>query len=359
MSENKAEVFLQKEILREGGLSIGSFMSHALCHPDFGYYQVNDPFGVSGDFITAPEVSQMFGEVIGAWIADLWIQMGQPQAFNLIECGPGRGTLMADILRAVKGVDGFHDAARLYLLENSPGLRQKQCESLSDYDPKWCQSVKEVEANAPSIIIGNEFLDALPIEQLIRIEKGWQQRIVHHDPENGFVFGLREAPKDLLSFLPSKTISDQYYEVSPQRRSFMNECADHIKAHKGALLFLDYGHASRHYGDTLQAIKEHDYASPLKDIGSCDITAHVDFEAIFDALTEKGMHVLPVVTQRHFLCSLGIEHRAKALYSYALKTGSAVTVDADLKRLIGQDQMGCLFKVLGAFYGFNYQAVGF
>ncbi len=327
-------------------MGLGEFTSLALMHPEYGYYTNRDPFGVDGDFITAPEISQIFGEVIGAWVIDIWMQMGSPSSFNLIEAGAGRGTLMADIMRISNIAGGFESAAQICLIEASDLLKGKQRAALNNHKVTWYDAISDIDVDKPCIILGNEFLDALPIEQLRRSSDGWQKRVIIAVDDNEFKFDWVRAEKELVTLLPSKTVSNEIYEVAPIRLEFVNECEALIKAHGGAALFIDYGYTKSHHGDTLQAIKNHKFVNVLEDIGSCDITSHVDFEALS---AHVGLNVTPVVTQAHFLKSLGIEQRAKAICANEM----------DLNRLVGEDQMGELFKVICFYHGNNLTPAGF
>ncbi len=356
MPKNLEEVF-KNRIRADKPIDLGEFITTALLHPEYGYYTNRDPLGAKGDFTTAPEISQMFGEIIGAWVVDIWMQLGRP-AFNLIECGPGRGTLMADIMRIAAPVKGFTQAAHINLIEASPVLREKQQQALKNYHPHWHKTISDITPDKPCIIIGNEFLDALPIEQLKRGGEGWQQRTV--TGENTLKFGWRTAEKKLLQHLPNKTLSDEIYEVSPARNGFITECANLLKPAGGAALFIDYGHTKSHHGDTLQAVKNHTYKEVLEGIGQCDITSHIDFEALSRQAKAEGMNVMPIQTQRGFLKTLGIDHRAAALKSAANKeTDTVNNIEKALDRLTAKNQMGDLFKILCFYYGTNLNPAGF
>lgn len=366
MPDTLKEIILN-EIKGHGAMNLGAFTSMALCHPEHGYYMNGDPFGAEGDFTTAPEISQMFGEVIGAWVIDVWMQMGQPSSVNLIECGPGRGTLMLDILRAGKSVDGFVTAAQIHLIEASTSLRQKQSEILKGYNVSWHDDISEVDRNTPCILLGNEFLDALPIEQLKRGEAGWQKRVLSSNDVKGLEFTWSDAKKELTQYLPSKTVSHQIYEVAPVRNLFISSCVDLLNASGGVALFIDYGYTKSHHGDTLQAVRKHEYVDVLKNIGACDITSHVDFDALSRHVQgQEGVHVEPVVTQGVFLTKLGIEHRLLALKNTALKTKPLheatvliKTMEQSLDRLVDNAQMGDLFKVMCFHNGDVLKPAGF
>ncbi len=365
MTDPLKEIILN-DIKRHGAMNLGAFTSMALCHSEHGYYMKCNPFGAEGDFTTAPEISQMFGEVIGAWVIDVWMHMGQPSSVYLIECGPGRGTLMADIMRAGKSVDGFAAAVQIHLIEASAKLRQKQDEALKGCNVSWYDDISEVDGNAPCIILGNEFLDALPIEQLKRGSTGWQKRVLSMDDAKDFEFTWADADAELKQCLPSKTTSHQIYEVAPARNQFISSCVDVLNASGGVALFIDYGYRKSHYGDTLQAVKKHEYVDVLKDVGACDITSHVDFDALSRHVRELGGYVEPIAPQGAFLTKLGIEHRLLALKNTALKTKPLddatvfiKTMEQSLDRLVDNAQMGDLFKVMCFHNGDSLKPAGF
>ncbi len=337
---------LEQLIASSCPMALGEFISLALTHIKHGYYINRDPFGAGGDFTTAPEISQMFGELIGAWVIDIWMQMGKPPSFNLIEAGAGRGTLMADIMRISGVAKNFAEAAQINLIETSPLLKEKQAVVLNKYNVTWHETVSDVSVDKPCIILGNEFIDALPIEQLRRGSNGWQKRVIDVDDNNKLLFNWVNAQNDLIKLLPSKTVSGEIYEVSPERNNFINECEKLLKPYGGAALFVDYGYIKSHYGDTLQAVKNHGFVNVLEDIGNCDITSHVDFDALS---RNSNINVTRVVTQGAWLKSLGIEHRAKAIGAN----------EADLNRLIGAEKMGDLFKVICFYQGDSLMPAGF
>jgi NADH dehydrogenase [ubiquinone] 1 alpha subcomplex assembly factor 7 len=362
---NDLQKYLIDHIQAHGPIDVGQFMSMALGHPEFGYYMKKDPFGRGGDFTTAPEVSQMFGEMIGVWCADVWMQMGSPKKFSLLECGPGRGTLMADIMRATKGVDGFHKAAHVHLLEISPVLKaiQKQtlCHAREGGHPDnkegqtpacagvtWHESLETVPDNQPIIIVANEFLDALPFRQFVKLKSGWAERVVTQD----FKFGLKPAAN---AFIPKEFQNAKegvIYESAPARIAFVKNISELLKKNTGAALMIDYGHEKSGLGDTFQAIYKHKYTDVLEHIGDADLTSHVDFEALKQA---ADVNVHGPVEQGAFLKDMGIEIRAEILASRA---DPAEILNA-LKRLSDSGQMGSLFKVMGLSYGQAVTPSGF
>jgi NADH dehydrogenase [ubiquinone] 1 alpha subcomplex assembly factor 7 len=341
------EHILIDEIIRSGPMCVGRFMETVLSHPQHGYYMTRDPLGRGGDFITAPEVSQMFGEMIGAWAADVWMQMDSPARFVLLECGPGRGTLMADLMRATKNVRGFHEAAKIVLMEISPVLKEKQKQALSSFDVMWCERLGDVPRDVPLILIANEFLDALPFTQMEKKGGAWQVRAV--DFIDDFYFTTQ--PSDIgipaqFSGAPEGSI----FEFSKEREGFVAEAAARIKAQGGAALLIDYGHSQRGLGDTFQALKGNKKIDVLDFIGDADLTSHVDFEAIVERAKAAGVSVSGPVTQGAFLKALGIDLRAAKLAKPSVKN--------DLHRLVDSSQMGALFKVI-AFHDSKFTSAGF
>lgn len=338
-----------KNLIREKGpIDIAEFMGLALGHPAHGYYMKGDPFGARGDFTTAPEISQMFGEMVAAWIMDVWQQMGSP-VFTLLECGPGRGTLMADIMRATKNVPGFYDSAKVHLLEISPALRAMQAAALENYAPEWHVNL-ETLPDRPMIVVANEFLDALPVRQLIHTADGWKERVVGIANGN-FAFDTKELPFNL----PVDAAEGAIFEISPVRSQFVT---DLVKKLNGAALIIDYGHSESGIGDTLQALKSHKYISPLEEIGNADLTTHVDFHAVKLAAEAAGGEVSGPVEQGAFLKDLGIGQRAEIL---TLRATPAQKFDIEkaLQRLVDPSQMGSLFKVMGLTNGQNLSLPGF
>ena len=341
-------------IKRNGPLRVSHYMEEALGHPDFGYYMNRDPFGVCGDFTTAPEISQMFGELIGAWCASQWLAMGSPSNTQLIELGPGRGTLMADALRATRTVLGFHLSISLHLVETSLRLRSKQSETLSSVWPsdaiQWWRDPSQVP-DGPAIIIANEFFDALPVRQFKRMKNGWcERRIGLSTAPNSnpltFVFGDIEAdpPACIPSALHNVAL-DSLVEVSPVAQRIAFSLSSRLATQSGAALFIDYGHTNSGAGDTLQAVKDHAYWNVLDTPGEADLTTHVDFDALAHVAVAGGAEVFGAVSQKAFLEEIGLAARADALVKHA--TPDQVTDILQAKtRLTAPEAMGNLFKVL-------------
>ena len=330
---------LKDNIAAHGPVDVAQFMALALGHPEHGYYMKKDPFGADGDFTTAPEISQMFGEVIGAWTADLWERMGKPSPFILLECGPGRGTMMADILRGTKNIEGFHEACSIHLLEASPVLKVRQAETLQGYHPHWHATLQTLPARVPIIAIANEFLDALPMRQLVREQGGWHERMVSYSLMHGFHF---VPGAKMMGEFPD-ALPGSIYEIAPARSFFVQELCKLIKQRGAAVLFLDYGHTKSGTGDTLQALHKHKYCSVFEHIGDADLTSHVDFEALHRPAADLGLAVHGPVEQGAFLKTLGIEKRAEYLKK---KSKQPEEIEKALQRLIHSDQMGSLFKAI-------------
>jgi len=332
---NPLENIIRELITYNGSLSVAAYWSLCLSHPEHGYYMNRDPLGAQGDFTTAPEISQLFGEMVGIWIAERWHEMGQPEAFYLVECGPGRGTLMADVLRVAKILPDFLRAIQIHLVEMSPSLRAKQGEALKGHQLVWHEDISTLPNNLPIIFIGNEFLDALPVHQYVFQDGKWFERMVGLDGHKNLSWGLLASGMD---FGRSPEVG-AVLEISPAREDFMADIAAKIESQGGAGLFIDYGHDQSGYGDTLQAVKDHHYADILKDCGEADITSHVDFGRLSEIVMAKNLSVL-LSGQGEFLKRLGIEIRAEQL---AQKSDS---ISSGLHRLIDDAEMGKLFRVM-------------
>ncbi|SIT81760.1 class I SAM-dependent methyltransferase [Pontibaca methylaminivorans] len=339
---------LTARIRAEGPITIADYMADCLLHPGHGYYATRDPFGAKGDFITAPEISQMFGELIGLALAQAWIAQGRPRPFTLAEPGPGRGTLMADLLRATRGVAGFHDAAQVTLIEASPVLRKAQRARLADHAPRWIESAAQLP-EAPLFLIANEFFDALPLRQFQRETTGWAERRValEHDRLALALSAPAEVPA--LAHRLADTRPGDVVELCPAAVPIMAEIAGRIAKHGGAALIVDYGDW-RSLGDTLQALRAHQPVGILDCPGDADLTAHVDFEPLAQTARRAGAHTAPLVGQGLFLERLGITARAQAL-ARNLSGGALDELVAAHRRLTHPEEMGTLFKVLGLFPG--------
>lgn len=339
---NLTEHFL-KRINADGPITLSDYMATCLMHPKYGYYQTANVFGSQGDFITAPEVSQMFGEMVGLWLADRWINMGRPNSVNLIELGPGRGTLMADILRATEGAADFHASVYVHFVEASEQLRHKQAELVPD--AMWHDTFSSVP-NGPCLIMANEFFDALPIHQYEKLDGKWHERVVCA-VKNKLNLGLAPpGPQFALVNNALKAGPDgSIAEVCPAALSIIGEVANHINRNSGAALIIDYGYRKSASGDTFQAMKSHAYVDPFQDPGTADLTAHVAFDQLAAAAHETGVRTFGPATQGMFLMALGIGARAQVLSADDCD-GNAERILSELKRLTAPDEMGTLFKVL-------------
>lgn len=337
------EEILRKRIAAEGPMSIAEYMSLCLMHPRHGYYPTRDPLGAAGDFITAPEVSQMFGELLGLCLAQCWLDQGRPDGFVLAELGPGRGTLMADATRAMRAVPGMIEAARLHLVETSPRLRDEQARRLGPLMPVWHDSVAGLP-EAPLFLLANEFFDALPVRQFLRVGEGWAERVVGLK-DGALSFGLTEpVAQAALAHRLADTAEGDLVETCAPAQGIAEELGRRIAAHGGAALIVDYG-AERSLGDTFQALRRHERADPLAAPGEADLTAHVDFGALAAAAPCAHTQLTP---QGLFLERLGIADRARALA--AKLSGDALDAHvAAHRRLTHPAEMGSLFKTLGFF----------
>ena len=334
---------LLARIRQSGPLTIADYMAECLTHPVHGYYTTRDPLGPAGDFITAPEISQMFGEMIGVCLAQAWLDHGRPAPFALVELGPGRGTLMADLLRATRGVAGFHRAMRLHLVEVSPALRARQARELAEAGPAaWHDRIADLPA-MPLYLVANEFLDALPIRQFLRSGEGWAERMIGAEGE-ALVYGLAPAaPRAALAHRLADTAEGDLVEVSAAAEAVAAEIGARIARDGGAAVFVDYG-GWRSKGDTFQALRAHESVHPLDAPGTADLTAHVDFEAVARAARGAGAAVTAMTTQGLFLERLGITARARALARAADDRSDRIAEEH--RRLTHPQEMGDLFKVI-------------
>lgn len=341
------ERILIARIKAHGPMSIADYMGECLLHPQHGYYSTGTPFGAAGDFITAPDISQMFGELLGLFLAQCWMDQGQPSPFILAEIGPGRGTLMADLLRATKAVPGFHAAARLHLIEASPKLRAQQKTALSGYQVTWLDQIHDLPL-APLFLVANEFFDALPIRQFLRQPNGWSERRIGLQ-EGALCFGLSDpAPIDALAHRLTDTQTGDLVEFCAPAQTIASEIATRIATHGGVALYIDYGDW-RSVGDTFQALKDHEKLNPLASPGQADLTAHVDFQALAHAGAAAGpVRHTDMTPQGEFLERLGITQRAQTLARKL--TGQALENHISAhRRLTHPQEMGTLFKTLACY----------
>lgn len=347
---------LARRIRIAGPLSVADYMREALGHPTHGYYATRDPLGAGGDFVTAPEISQMFGELIGLWLLFNWMSAGSPDPFRLVELGPGRGTLMADALRAARLRPAFLSAMRLHLVETSPTLRDRQQETLLPLTaglepPQWHETLDEVP-EGPLFLVANEFFDALPVHQFERGDTGWHERAVGLDPAGALAW-IAAAPGSAFALidpgmhaLPPGSI----VEISPAAITIAGTIGERIARDGGAALLVDYGYAQPLGQPTLQAVRAHRYHDPLEAPGDADLTAHVDFGALARAASEAGAATWGPIAQRDLLERLGIRERAGQLAADA-SPAQAAEIEAALSRLLDEGGMGSLFQALAITQG--------
>lgn len=333
---------LAAEIAATGPITVADFMIRCLFDPQEGYYATRPALGEDGDFITAPLVSQMFGEMLGLWAVETWSRLGSPDRFRLVEMGPGDGTLMSDVLRAARLSPAFLEAADLWLVEASAPLQARQAERLANAPlaPSWTGELRDVPDGAPLIVLSNELLDCLPARQFVRAADGWAERMVGTDEAGRLGFGLRPAPKPASA--PADLPHGLVWEESAAQRVLGDQLGARLAADGGAALFIDYGRDAPGPGDTLQALRRHAKVDPLETAGEADLTVWADFPAFLAAARRSGAAAGPIVTQGDFLRRLGVEHRARALA--AARPDRAGVIARQLARLVEPDQMGTLFK---------------
>ncbi|MEO3385171.1 class I SAM-dependent methyltransferase [Mesorhizobium sp. CAU 1741] len=335
-------------IASSGPISVSDYMAMCLFDPEAGYYSTREPFGTQGDFITAPEISQMFGELLAVWALSAWEANGRPVPTMLAEIGPGRGTLMADMLRTMNQLDpAFVILSRVALIETSPRLAEIQRAKLASgkAKPTWYTDVDSLPS-VPLIIIGNELFDAVPVRQFVRTEAGWRERMVTlgEDGELGFAVGMAGLDPAVLPPFAQEAPLGTIFEAAPARTAIMDAIAARVASHGGAALFIDYGHLEPGTGDTLQAMRGHDYAGVFDEPGKADLTSHVDFASLADTARGHGLDV-HLSTQGEFLVGMGLLQRAGALGANA-DDAVQTRLRSEVERLAGPDQMGTLFKVM-------------
>ena len=330
MPELSLPVRLARLIASTGPIPVSTFMAEANAH----YYATRDPIGAAGDFTTAPEISQMFGELVGLWLAELWRRAGSPRDAVYVELGPGRGTLAADALRAMRaaGLD-----PQVHFVETSPALRAAQAERVPQ--AVWHGDVVSLPTEPALLIVANEFFDALPVRQLIATKHGWHERLVAHT-EAGFV----PVPGPLIPAPLAPAETGTIVETSPAALGIGRALAQRLAAQSGAALIADYGPARSGSGETLQAVSGHAFADPWQEPGSRDLTAHVDFESLARAAAGEGVRVAGPCEQGDWLKAMGIDLRAAALTRSAPERAAEIEVARE--RLVAPEQMGALFKVL-------------
>ncbi len=342
---------LVARIASDGPMTVGAYMAEALYDARAGYYRVKDPIGAGADFVTAPEISQMFGELIGVWAIEAWSDMGSPPEFALIELGPGRGTMMADILRAGRLEPKFLTAARVTLVEASPALQAVQAETLANAPcpVTWMDALPQ--GKRPAIVIGNEFLDCLPARQFVKRDGAWHERLVGLDPQDRAKLAYLLSPAPLaardLDLIPASlrdAPENALVEARPSVEPLLETLADRFKSSPGRALFIDYGPAESEIGDTVQAIRAHERVDALAFPGEADLTARVDFAELARLATALGFEVAGPMGQGAWLTALGIEMRAAALRMF--RPELKPTVARQLHRLTDEQEMGVLFKAI-------------
>jgi len=337
MSERSLADSFRRLIAATGPISLAQFMGESNAR----YYAGKDPLGSEGDFITAPEISQMFGELIGLWLADLWIRAGRRDDPLYVELGPGRGTLARDALRAMKR---YGLEPEVHLVEGSTELKRLQLEAVPQ--AKFHADLSAVPMDGPMLMVANEFLDALPVRQLIMTPAGWREVMVAMDDQSRFVLAAGRQPMDAA--VPEARRDAEVgtvLETCPAAAAIVFEAAGRLAAQGGAALFIDYGHAEPRFGSTLQAVARHRKVDPFSAPGEVDLTAHVDFATLADIARSRGAKWLGTAEQGAWLRALGIEARAEALADFAPQHREALM--RAVERLTGEDQMGMLFKIMG------------
>lgn len=345
------EVELRRRMQAAGPMPVAQYMSLCLTHPKHGYYMTRDPLGSAGDFTTAPEITQMFGELIGLWACSVWRQMESPNHIMLVELGPGRGTMMLDALRAVQIVPHFRQTLEVHLVEISPTLEQRQRQALGGIGVRveWHKVLEDVPTG-PIIILANEFFDSLPVQQAVLCADGWHERVVRIGSDDQLQFGHARDPMPLLEqMLPDDLRKAQIGDIFEWRADQIAlEIGRRVARSKGAALVIDYGHTRSATGDTLQSVSNHHFSDPLKTPGHVDLTAHVDFEALALVVESMGARSHGPIEQGAFLRRLGIGNRADALRK-AAPPQKAAEIAAALERLTSESPtgMGRMFKAIG------------
>ena len=346
---------LKKHLIRrigiEGPLSVADYMALCLLHPEHGYYVGEQPFGADGDFITAPDVSQMFGELTAAWLVQAWQAIGSPRGFHLCEIGPGRGSWMRDITSTLsKLAPAMLDAAQFLMVEKSARLADAQAKALGSLTDRidWIESIAQLDG-LPTLFIANELFDALPARQFVKTGHGWLERMVGLDDkgELAMVIGSASIDQTLLPLEAAAAADGTVFEYAPAREALCQQMAEHIHRHGGIALIIDYGHEKSAMGDTLQAVRKHQYEHIFAHPGQADLTSHVDFQALQIAAAAGGAKASNIITQADFLLGLGLLERAGALGADKDDmTRQKITQDVNRLAGSGDDQMGQLFKVL-------------
>ena len=337
---NQTELSLKELISKEGAISLEKFTE--ICVRD--YYSKQNVIGKKGDFVTAPEISQVFGELIGLWCITSWEKLGRPEDFCLIEFGPGNGTLMLDALRAIESSSPrFIKSVSIILIETSKSLSKKQKTRLSKYKVNWLVDYTQIPKK-PTIIFGNEFLDTLPVRQFIKVEDSWHERLVTFE-KNQFLFTLSRKPSDCTHTKFINCEEKSIFEYSHHITKLTEFIANHFLNVSGIALFIDYGYIQDSKGDTLQAIRKHKFSNVLENPGNNDLTAHVNFSSIKKLALKNGNSFFGPIEQGEWLTRLGIHLRIHKLIQSNIHIPSYNFMN-DLNRLINPRYMGKLFKVI-------------
>ena len=347
--------FIKTTIMANGPMSFASFMKRVLQCETFGYYKNKQAVGKEGDFITAPEITQLFGEMIGVWCVSAWEAMGKPTAWQLIELGPGRGTLMADILRATKHVPEFQSSMKICLVDINDTLITEQAHKIDFKNLAWYKNYNDIPKNI-SIILSNEFFDALPVEQYVKKDDKWHINMVdvHPETEDLYVthFSIKHTMQDYLQNTYAHIANNGVLEICDEAEILMKTITQDIVAHGGAMLCVDYGYVDakkERHASTIQAIRNHEYAPIFKYIGETDISSHVNFTALSNTSTLQKGFVCGPITQREFLLNMGIDLRKDMLLKSASSEEAKATLLSSFERLTSPKQMGDLFKVMAVF----------
>ncbi len=346
------EMLIADEIAARGSMSLERYMTLALTHPDYGYYTTRDPLGAAGDFTTGPEISQMFGEMTGVWMADSWQRLGCPAHPVLAEMGPGRGTLMGDMVRAVKSLPAFAEASSIHLIETSPVLQRLQKQKVPD---ATFHSHSDDLPNRPLFLVANEFFDALAIRQFEHTGHGWHERLIALDQSTSVmpfrrILSEQPTPPDEMTSLADETLLKDapvghVIETSPTAQNIIAGLAHRLTLSSGVVLIIDYGRPDSAPGDSFQAVRDHKAANPLQAPGCADLTAHVDFARLAAIARKHGAQIMGPVTQGAFLKALGIEERAARLHA-TTTPAQGRDIKTALHRLTSPSEMGTLFKVM-------------
>ncbi len=336
-------------IHHHGYLSIAQYMKMVLTHDEYGYYRKHDPLGKSGDFITAPEISQIFGELIGMWLATQFSEMGEPKDCILVELGAGRGTLISDILRATAKIPKFHSNIKIHIIECNDELKALQKTAIAPYDIKthWHNDVSTLPKK-PLLLVANEFFDALPTHQFVRTDQGWRERMITVDQDDNLTFGLTQSPTPQCAFAPKdwqELPTDCVYEFCPEAHDIVYQLSQHIREHRGAGITIDYGYYDNLFTNSFQAVKDHAFHDPLMEPGSADLTTHVNFKRLANTALSAGATAYIGLTQGDFLDQMGIHLRAQMLKKNASPL-QAEKISQDVERLTSPEQMGSLFKTM-------------